>query len=103
MSDWQVYLYVAVPLLAIIVSLFFAVRWIWRRLQTTGRLLAFFVVFTVVEVPLWYSVYESSTCRAAGRDPSCVSVIEAGIFWQPIAIIICFVAVLVISRIGGRS
>jgi disulfide bond formation protein DsbB len=53
-------------------------------LKSPKERVALLVAFGIVEYPLWASIYQASTCQSVG----CGSVIEAGIFWQPLALLI---------------
>ncbi len=57
-------------------------RW-WR---VPLKLIAAAVAIAVIELPAYSAYLESSTCVARTGDLSCVSVIEAGVFWQGIAL-----------------
>ena len=55
-------------------------------LKLFALVLAWTLPIGVIELPLIGAVVDSQTCVGRTGDPSCVSVIEAGIFWQAIAI-----------------
>jgi hypothetical protein len=55
----------------------------WRKLPL--KLLFAAIAIAIIEMPAFSAYLDSTTCVARTGDPSCVSVIEAGIFWQGIA------------------
>lgn len=56
------------------------------------------IAFGIIEIPLWLAIIESTTCEARTGDPSCVSVVEAGAFYQAIALPLTYAIYRVIRR-----